>query len=134
MHRKPLNMCWMRSSFHSCYAVWVPSLNPKNESAKNTQRPVATVEAQLLREIGLGFPLAPKQRVCVAVSGGADSVALLHLLLELREKLGIVLSVAHFNHKLRAKASEADELFVRKLAARFELPFHSGHADIAAQA
>jgi tRNA(Ile)-lysidine synthase len=47
-------------------------------------------------------------RVGVAVSGGADSVALLLLLLELREKLGLVPSVVHFNHKLRGKASDGD--------------------------
>ena len=63
------------------------------------------------------------QRIGVAVSGGADSVALLHLLLELRERLGIVLSVAHFNHKLRGKASDADERFVGKLAAQNGLEF-----------
>ncbi len=51
----------------------------------------------------------------VAVSGGADSVALLHLLLETREQSGIVLSVAHFNHKLRGKASDADEKFVEQI-------------------
>ena len=56
--------------------------------------------------------LRPGERVGVAVSGGADSVALLLLLLELQEKLGIVLSVVHFNHKLRGKASDADEAFV----------------------
>src|SRR6266851_2774849 len=48
------------------------------------------------------------ERVGVAVSGGADSVALMLLLLKLRAKLGVVLSVVHFNHKLRGKASEAD--------------------------
>src|SRR5260370_34673890 len=56
------------------------------------------------------------ERVGVAVSGGADSVALLLLLLELRAKLGVVLSVVHFNHQLRGKASEADARFVAKLA------------------
>jgi tRNA(Ile)-lysidine synthase len=74
------------------------------------------------------------ERVGVAVSGGADSVALLLLLLELREKLGVVLSVVHFNHKLRGKASEADAQFVAKLAAKHGLPFHAGHADVAAKA
>jgi tRNA(Ile)-lysidine synthase len=73
-------------------------------------------------------------RVGVAISGGADSTALLLLLLELREKLGIVLSVVHFNHKLRGKASEADERFVAKLAAEHGLAFHIGHADVAAKA
>jgi len=70
----------------------------------------------------------------VAVSGGADSVALLLLLLELREKLGVVLSVVHFNHKLRGKLSDADEKFVANLAAKHELTFHIGHADVAEKA
>ena len=73
-------------------------------------------------------------RVGVAVSGGADSVALLLLLLEMREKLGIVLSVVHFNHKLRGKASDADEAFVAKLAAKHGLEFHSASLDVAKKA
>jgi tRNA(Ile)-lysidine synthase len=56
-------------------------------------------------------------RVGAAVSGGADSVALLRILLELRHELGIVLSVVHLNHKLRAEESDADEAFVRALVA-----------------
>jgi tRNA(Ile)-lysidine synthase len=68
------------------------------------------------------------------VSGGADSVALLRLLVELRAKLGIVLSVAHFNHQLRGRASDADEKFVERLASKFALPFHVARADIAAKA
>jgi tRNA(Ile)-lysidine synthase len=74
------------------------------------------------------------ERVGVAVSGGADSVALLLLLLELRAKLGMVLSVAHFNHKLRGKASDADARFVEKLAAKHGLAFHGGQADVKAKA
>jgi tRNA(Ile)-lysidine synthase len=70
----------------------------------------------------------------VAVSGGADSVALLRLLLELREKLGIVLSVVHFNHMLRGRASDADEKFVGQLAEGFGLSLHAARADVTAQA
>jgi tRNA(Ile)-lysidine synthase len=73
-------------------------------------------------------------RVGVGVSGGADSTAMLLLLLELREKLGIVLSVVHFNHKLRGKSSDADEKFVAKLAAEHGLAFYNGHTDVAARA
>jgi tRNA(Ile)-lysidine synthase len=80
-----------------------------------------------------GF-LGAGERVGVAVSGGADSVALLLLLLELRKQLGVVLSVAHFNHKLRGKHSDTDEKFVAKLAAKHELAFHIGHADVAGNA
>src|SRR3984893_10808193 len=74
------------------------------------------------------------ERVGVAVSGGADSVGLLLLLMELRKQLGVVLSVAHFNHKLRGRHSEADEKFVAKLAEKCGLAFHAGRADIAARA
>jgi tRNA(Ile)-lysidine synthase len=73
------------------------------------------------------------QRIGVAVSGGADSVGLLLLLLELRAELGIVLSVMHFNHKLRGRASEADEKFVAKLAAGYDLPFYVKREDISAK-
>jgi tRNA(Ile)-lysidine synthase len=89
---------------------------------------------ELLAAIRTASFLQPGDSVGVAVSGGADSVALLHLLLELREKLGIVLSVVHFNHQLRGKASDADEKFVAKLAAKRELPFHVGRENVAAKA
>jgi tRNA(Ile)-lysidine synthase len=78
--------------------------------------------------------LRPGARIGVAVSGGADSVALLHLLLELREKLGLVLSVAHFNHKLRGRASDADERFVAKLAVHFGLPLFVARENISSKA
>ncbi|MGB6677111.1 MAG: ATP-binding protein, partial [Terriglobales bacterium] len=62
-----------------------------------------------IRKHGL---LKAGDRVGVAVSGGADSVASLRLLLELRKEIGVVLSVVHFNHKLRGAASDEDERFV----------------------
>jgi tRNA(Ile)-lysidine synthase len=74
------------------------------------------------------------ERVGVGVSGGADSVALLMLLLELSEKLGIVVSVAHLNHKLRGKASNADEKFVAGLAAKHGIVFHAENVNVAARA
>jgi tRNA(Ile)-lysidine synthase len=77
--------------------------------------------------------LRPGERVGVAVSGGADSVALLLLLLELGEKIGFVPCVVHFNHKLRGKASDADEKFVADLAKKHDLEFFSAHDDVAAK-
>ena len=74
--------------------------------------------------------LKPGDRVAVAVSGGADSVALLRVLLELRAALGLVLLVAHFNHQLRGDESDADERFVEDLARHHELPFLAGRADV----
>ena len=69
-------------------------------------------------------------RVAVAVSGGCDSVALFRLLVELRSELGMVLSVAHFNHKLRGAESDADEVFVKELATLHKLEFYSGAEDV----
>jgi len=63
-------------------------------------------------------------RVAVAVSGGPDSVCLLHALVELAPTLEITLSVAHLNHQLRAAESDEDESFVARLAATLNLPFH----------
>jgi tRNA(Ile)-lysidine synthase len=73
-------------------------------------------------------------RVGVAVSGGADSVALVRLMLELWPELGIVLSVVHFNHKLRGDEAEADERFVAQLAQRYKLELHASGGDVAAHA
>src|SRR5580704_5361041 len=73
-------------------------------------------------------------RVAVGLSGGADSVGLLSLLLELRDELGIVLSVAHLNHNLRGKASDGDERFVAELAAQHRLEFHCESVEVAARA
>ncbi len=70
----------------------------------------------------------PGERVGVAVSGGADSVALLLVLVELSKRLGIELGVVHLNHGLRGAQSDADERFVRELAERLELPFHARRA------
>jgi tRNA(Ile)-lysidine synthase len=70
-------------------------------------------------------------RVGVAVSGGADSVALLRLLLELHSELGIILSVVHFNHQLRAADSDQDEEFVAQLARHHKLELHGGRGDVA---
>jgi tRNA(Ile)-lysidine synthase len=73
-------------------------------------------------------------RTGVAVSGGTDSVALLRLLLEMRGELGVVLSVVHFNHKLRGVESDADEQFVADLARAFRLEFLSDNEDVAEHA
>jgi tRNA(Ile)-lysidine synthase len=75
--------------------------------------------------------LLPGNRVGVAVSGGIDSVALLRLLLEVRQELGIVLSVVHFDHKLRGKESDGDQKFVAVLAREHGLEFYCESGDAA---
>ena len=74
------------------------------------------------------------ERVGLAVSGGIDSVSLLRLMLELRGKLGIVLSVVHFNHKLRGAESDADAAFVADLARGHGLQFYCDSDDVAGHA
>jgi tRNA(Ile)-lysidine synthase len=80
------------------------------------------------------FGVCAGERIGVAVSGGADSVALLRLFVELCELLGIVVCVAHFNHKLRGKASDSDEKFVAKLAAQHGVEFFVACEDVGAKA
>ena len=70
--------------------------------------------------------IAPGDRIIAAVSGGADSVALLFALYLLREELGITLEAAHFNHHLRGPESDRDEAFVEELCGRFDIPLHLG--------
>ena len=78
--------------------------------------------------------MKPGDRLLLAVSGGADSVAMLRVLLELRAELGIVLAVAHFNHGLRGEASEADQAFVEELARQHNLDVFAARQDVAAYA
>src|SRR5260370_13825201 len=96
--------------------------------------PVHELAERLLEHIRRQELLHGGDRVGVAVSGGIDSVALLRLLLELKRELGIVLSVVHFNHKLRGAEAEADQEFVAKLAREHGLEFLSNGQDVAQHA
>ena len=78
--------------------------------------------------------LRPGDRLAVAVSGGADSVALLRALLELRDEFGIVIAVAHFHHGIRGPEADADQQFVADLAMHFGLVRHSGSGNVPAYA
>lgn len=72
----------------------------------------------------------PGDRVICALSGGADSVALLFAFYLLKEKLEIRLEAAHFNHHLRGEESQRDEQFVRELCDRYDIPLHLGQAHV----
>lgn len=76
----------------------------------------------------LDLPTEPRQTAVLAVSGGADSAALLSACSELKtaKKLDLIFIVAHFNHCLRGAESDADAEFVEKLAARFDFEFVGG--------
>lgn len=85
---------------------------------------------KLLKFIREQNMVQPGDTVICAVSGGADSVALLFALYLLKEKLDIRLEAAHFNHHLRGEESDADEQFVRDFCDRYEIPLHLGSAEV----
>lgn len=80
------------------------------------------------RSLGL---LAPGDTVTVALSGGADSVALLTLLCALRDTLRLRLRAAHFHHGLRGAEADRDAAFAEALCRRLDVPFAQGGADVA---
>jgi len=100
-------------------------VSPKRARTKLLERRVMDAIREA-RMIALG------DRVGVAVSGGADSVALLRLLAGLRERLGITLLVVHFDHQLRGADSEADAQFVAQLARKLDLEFFIRRENVAA--
>ena len=76
--------------------------------------------------------LQPGDRLVCAVSGGADSIALLWGMYLLQEKLQITLECAHFNHHLRGEESDRDAAFVRQFCLDYHIPFHYGEGQVAA--
>jgi tRNA(Ile)-lysidine synthase len=101
---------------------------------------MAVLAGNLVDRVGEFIPrysmLCAGDRIGVAVSGGADSVALLHILHRLTSRFAIHLTVLHVNHRLRGAESDGDEAFVRQLAASFGLelvvaqaPINSGNVE-----
>ena len=74
--------------------------------------------------------LRPGDTVVCAVSGGADSMALLWAMYLIKDKMGIQLEAAHFNHGLRGAESDRDEQFVREFCQRFDIPLHVGKGQV----
>ena len=72
--------------------------------------------------------LEGRRQIALAVSGGADSMALLCLMRPLAEENGIALTVCHVNHGLRGETADRDEAFVREACARLGLPLRVFHA------
>lgn len=74
--------------------------------------------------------ITPGDSVICAVSGGADSVALLFAMYLLKDKLDIQLSAAHYNHHLRGEESERDERFVREFCSRYDIALYLGGGEV----
>ena len=96
---------------------------------------MTSLATRALETVGRHALLRDGRRVLVALSGGADSVALLLILREL-ERAGavVVAGAAHLNHLLRGADADADEAFCAALAARLGVPFLAGRVDVAALA
>src|ERR1700722_2932841 len=92
-------------------------------------RPAAVKNSSAVPFDKLHLP-EPRAKILVAVSGGLDSMVLLHVLKMLSKACHWRLTVAHFNHCLRGRASNADEAYVRKTAATMKLAFIAGRADV----
>jgi len=91
-----------------------------------------TLEQRALRFIQKECPISSLSCLLVAVSGGPDSVCLLHILVRLKEELGIRLHVAHLNHQLRGAEADADARYVSDLAHHLDIPSTTGQRDVKA--
>jgi len=98
----------------------------KRESPKG---PLALRVLRFIREHHL---VSGERPLLVAVSGGPDSVCLLHVLVNLKDKLGIRLHVAHLNHQLRGAESDADARYVSDMASRLGIPATVAPRDVKA--
>lgn len=78
--------------------------------------------------------VSPGAHVLAAVSGGADSVALLCLLDEVKDRLRLTLSCVHVEHGIRGEASVSDMAFVRELCRKKSIPFYAEQVDVPAEA
>lgn len=82
----------------------------------------------------LDFDAARGKRLLIALSGGADSVALTYLLAEKREKYNFTLAAAHYNHHIRPLEAELDADFCAELCRKLEIPLYCGEGDVPAEA
>ena len=110
-------------------------LNPAGGASKGamnsaSSRAIDTLEERIAAAIS-ERDLSGK-RLLVAVSGGHDSLALLHALCHLRGDYGLTLCGAHLNHRLRGAESDADAEFARDTFERLGIPFTVGGVDVAA--
>ena len=108
-----------------------PFRTPLAQHAKNQQHGRVSVFLQRLeKNIRSRALLSRGQKILVGVSGGVDSMVLLHALNFLAGNFRWKISVAHFNHQLRGRSSDADERLVRKTAAALKLPLAVGSANV----
>jgi tRNA(Ile)-lysidine synthase len=93
-----------------------------------------TLPQSLTQYVADTATLTPGKTVVVGVSGGADSLCLLHALAQLQGQLGLSLHAAHLNHRLRGAESDDDEAYVRQVAADWDVPVTVSTFEVAALA
>lgn len=96
----------------------------------NLTRPFKDIPASVRRMITDNRLLRSGETILAAVSGGADSVALLHMLNRIGPEFGVGLAVAHVDHGLRGMESDEDRFFVERLSERLGLRCHSIKTDV----
>jgi len=96
------------------------------------KKSAASLEQRIIQFIRKHNLISAGETVLVAVSGGADSVCLLHLLTRLQTELDIKLHAAHLNHKLRGSEAEEDAWYVANLADKLGIPITLDTRDVAA--
>jgi tRNA(Ile)-lysidine synthase len=99
----------------------------KKSPEKNTITGIFRSVEEAITEFDM---LRAKDSVLVGVSGGPDSVALVHILRELAPAVSLRLGIAHLNHGLRGQDADNDADFVSSLADKLDLPFHIKKEDI----
>ena len=72
--------------------------------------------------------------VIAGISGGADSVCLLFVLMELQKEIGFQIRTVHVHHGLRGKAADADAAFVKKLTEQYKIPCTIYYYDVELEA
>ena len=90
------------------------------------------LEQRVLKYIQAGALMKPGQKVLLAVSGGPDSVCLLHILFKLQKDIQIELHIAHLNHALRGAEAQKDAEYVSKLAHKLGIPASIEKRDVKA--
>lgn len=114
----------------------VKSLNIKTEinviltNGQKKDEYIKDLLSRLEHNLRSNLFVEPEASIVLAVSGGVDSVTLLDALAIISTKLGYKLFIAHFNHKLRPKASDEDEVFVKNLAKSYNIDFYSSKGDV----
>ena len=88
------------------------------------------LEGKLKEYIRSHHLLTSNQSVLLAVSGGMDSMVMLHLFLACRKQMKLHLSVIHVNHQLRGEESTGDETFVREMSDFYSIPFFCERIDV----